>query len=196
MKIILASSSKYRKSLLQSLKIPFETISPKINEELSNEISLNANSKQIAQQKALKIADSEKSAIIIGSDQICALENKRLRKPGNYQKAFEQLSQCKAKQVTFYTGICVYNSDTKEILVDSDVTKVNFRNYEDFEIKNYLIKDEPYDCAGSFKMESLGTSLFDSVITTDPTALIGLPMIKLNTMLRQLGMNPLGDRIE
>ncbi len=183
--IILASSSPYRKELLSRILDDFEALSPDIDETPfpdEEPIELVA---RLAQQKALAIAVNHPNALVIGSDQVCVLNNQILGKPGTMDKAIEQLKACSAQTVTFYTSLCV--TSTHEAAQNTTVvaTKVQFRQLSDKEIINYLEKEQPLDCAGSFKCEGLGIVLFEAIESKDPTALIGLPLIALATKLRE-----------
>ncbi|WP_187287335.1 Maf family protein [Kangiella koreensis] len=186
--IILASSSPYRKELLSRILENFEAISPDIDETPfpdEEPIELVA---RLAQQKALAIAVSHPEALVIGSDQVCVLNNQILGKPGTMDKAIEQLKACSGQTVTFYTSLCVTNANETAQNTTVVATKVRFRQLSDKEIISYLEKEQPFDCAGSFKCEGLGIVLFEAIESKDPTALIGLPLIALATKLRELGV--------
>ena len=185
MEIILASSSKYRQALLKRLNIDFTCHAPNIDESLDNALSLKNNVLSISKKKAQTISTLHPKALIIASDQLCSIENEVLGKPGDFDKAFEQLKKATSNKVIFYTGLVVYNPNTSQFTSHCDKTIVVFRNLSEQEITGYLLTEKPYECAGSFKVESLGVSLFKEVINTDPTALIGLPLIKLCEILRQ-----------
>ena len=196
MTLILASSSKYRKELLSRWGLNFTTYSPDIIENIDSNLSSKNNAIELSKLKVEEVLKTINSSIVIGSDQICGVSGKILGKPGNFETAFEQLKLCKKQIVKFFTGLCVFDPKQNKFYNHCDVTEVHFRNLQDFEIKNYLLLEEPYNCAGSFKVESMGSLLFDKVISNDPSALIGLPMIKLAQFLRQCGINPLGEKIE
>lgn len=183
-KIILASSSPYRKALLQRFGLKFEANSPDIDEtrlagETAEKLVL-----RLAEAKARKLALAEPDALIIGSDQVARLGKRLLSKPGNRENAVRQLQMCRDKAVTFLTSLCVINSRNQVCLTDLVRYKVYFRDYTDAEIERYLDMEQPYDCAGSFKSEQLGISLMRKMQGDDPTALIGLPLIKLAEILR------------
>ena len=186
--IILASSSPYRKELLSRIRDDFEALSPDIDETPfpdEEPIELVA---RLAQQKALAIAVNHPNALVIGSDQVCVLNNQILGKPGTMDKAIEQLKACSGHTVTFYTSLCVTNAQETAQNTTVVATKVQFRQLSDKEIINYLEKEQPFDCAGSFKCEGLGIVLFEAIESKDPTALIGLPLIALATKLREFGV--------
>lgn len=185
MDVVLASSSKYRRQLLQRLNIKFSCHSPDIDESINKALSLKENVLELANKKALTVSARFPKALIIASDQLCAINNTIIGKPKTFENAFKQLKQASGNAVIFYTGLHVYNPETNQHQQHCDETTVVFRNLKDQEIKHYLTHEQPYDCAGSFKAESLGISLFKKITNQDPTALIGLPLIKLCEMLRQ-----------
>lgn len=187
-RIILASSSSYRKELLSRILDDFEALSPDIDETPfpdEEPIELVA---RLAQQKALAVAVNQPDALVIGSDQVCVLNNQILGKPGTMDKAIEQLKACSGHTVTFYTSLCVTNAHETAQNTTVVATKVQFRQLSDTEITNYLEKEQPFDCAGSFKCEGLGIVLFEAIESKDPTALIGLPLIALATLLIEFGV--------
>jgi len=187
--IILGSSSPYRKALLQQLQIPFSCCSPDIDETRQENETAQQLVVRLAEQKALKVSQQHPQAIIIGSDQVACLNGEIITKPGNFQTAFSQLKKASGKQLNFYTGLCVLNGKSDSLQTDIITTQVIFRNLSNAQITAYLKKDHPFDCAGSFKMESLGIALFERIITDDSTALVGLPLIKLTTMLTYEGID-------
>lgn len=187
-RIILASSSPYRKELLIRILDDFEALSPDIDETPfpdEEPIELVA---RLAQQKALAVAVNHPDALVIGSDQVCVLNNQILGKPGTMDKAIEQLKTCSGQTVTFYTSLCVTNANQTAQNTTVVATKVQFRQLSEKEIINYLEKEQPLNCAGSFKCEGLGIVLFEAIESKDPTALIGLPLIALSTNLREFGV--------
>jgi len=189
MKLVLASSSPFRKALLDKLHLKFETDSPDIDETpLVNE-SIEAMVKRLSEGKARALANKHPDSLIIGSDQSAALNGKVLHKPGNYEVAFEQLKAASGQTITFYTGLCLLNSGTGKVETICEPFIVKFRDLTNSEIENYLKKEEPYNCAGSFKSEALGISLFESMQGTDPNTLIGLPLIQLCRMLKENGLS-------
>ncbi len=188
MKLVLASSSPFRKALLDKLNLPFETDSPDIDETpLANE-PVESMVKRLSTAKAEALAAQHPDSLIIGSDQSAALNGNILHKPGSFEVAFEQLSAASGQTITFYTGLCLYNSATKQSTTLCEPFVVKFRELTNREIEHYLKAEEPYNCAGSFKSEALGISLFESMRGDDPNSLIGLPLIKLCEMLKQNGM--------
>ena len=188
-KIILASSSPYRKELLKRLDITFTTVSPEINERYFQDELISDYVLRLAKTKAESIVSKNDTSLIIAADQALQCDKKILGKPGNYNKAKEQLLFMSNRSLTFYTGLCLINTETKIIEEDVVSFRVDFRKLTESEIKNYLVKEKPYDCAGSFKSEKLGISLLKKMNGDDPTALIGLPLIRLCKMLRNQGVN-------
>ncbi len=187
-KVILGSSSIYRKELLQRLQIPFETTSPQINETpLSNE-SPEETAARLAEAKARAVAKIYPQALIIGSDQVAALGDFHLGKPLNHTNATEQLRRIRGKEVVFYTALCLLNSFTDRLQMRVIPYHVKFRQFSDQQIENYLLKEQPYHCAGSAKSEGLGIALIEQMTGDDPNGLIGLPLIALVDMLAQEGM--------
>jgi MAF protein len=182
-KLLLASSSIYRKALLEKLGLPFETASPSIDEsprayEMPPELAM-----RLARAKAGALSQAFPGYLIIGSDQVAILADRQLTKPGNRENAIRQLRAASGQAVTFYTGICVLDSATTEAKTDLDRTIVHFRRLTDAQIEHYVDRDRPFDCAGGFKSESLGIALFDRIEGEDPNALIGLPIIRLVRLL-------------
>jgi len=187
MKLVLASSSPFRKALLEKLHLQFETDSPDIDETpLVNE-SIESMVKRLSESKARALIETHPDSLIIGSDQSATLNGHVLDKPGNYDVAFEQLKAASCQSITFYTGLCLLNSRTGKAQTVCEPFIVKFRDLTDNEIENYLKTEEPYNCAGSFKSEALGISLFESMQGTDPNTLIGLPLIQLCRMLKENG---------
>ena len=187
-KIILASSSPYRKELLKRLDIIFTTVSPEINERYFQDELISDYVLRLAKTKAESIVPKNNNSLIIAADQALQCDKKILGKPGNYNKAKEQLIFMSNRSLTFYTGLCLINTETKIIEEDVVSFRVDFRKLTESEIENYLVKEKPYDCVGSFKSEKLGISLLKKMNGDDPTALIGLPLIRLCKMLRNQGV--------
>lgn len=186
---ILASSSPYRKKLLQRLGIAFSSESPDIDEsQLVNESEYELV-ERLSIEKARVVASKKPDAWVIGSDQVATFEQKILGKPGNYQNAFEQLSSFSGKQVKFITGVCLFHLQKEICCYRFSETIVYFNNLNENTITQYLKRDTPYDCAGSFKVESLGVSLFEKVLSDDPTALEGLPLISLCQLFASSGID-------
>ncbi|MFT5082252.1 MAG: septum formation protein [Lentisphaeria bacterium] len=190
--IILASSSNYRKQQLQQLNLQFSCERPDIDESpLANE-EMQATAIRLASQKAHAVAAKHRDEqIIIGADQTAELHGSILGKPHSIENAIAQLEQCSGQEVIFYSGICVLNSVTNLCLKTTVTTVVKFRSLSKQQIRHYIDRDSPLDCAGSFKCEGLGIALFESIESRDPTALIGLPLITLTDMLLQMGVDPL-----
>jgi len=188
MKLVLASSSPFRKALLDKLHLQFETDSPNIDETPLNSESIESMVMRLSEGKAKALSSKYPDALIIGSDQSAALKGKVLHKPGSYEVAFEQLKAASGQTITFYTGLCLFNSKSGHSETICEPFIVKFRELTDVEIENYLKREEPYNCAGSFKSEALGISLFESMRGDDPNTLIGLPLIQLCRMLKENGM--------
>lgn len=187
--IILASSSKYRKELLSRILNDFECISPDIDETPFPNEEPMALVKRLAKEKALEVANDYPEAIVIGSDQICVLEGDILGKPGSKENAIKQLTACSGKTVFFYTSLCVTKGTDEPKEISVVTTKVIFKELTQRQIQNYIERENPIDCAGSFKCEGLGIVLFEAIESNDPTALIGLPLIQVNQRLEKLGFN-------
>ena len=184
-KLILASTSVYRRELLERLRIPFEIISPKVDEApLPGESTLNL-ALRLAKAKAAIVAKDHPDAWVIGSDQVADLCGAALGKPGNFERAMAQLQLMRGATVTFHTALCLMHGETETTL--SIPTEVTFRKLSDEILEAYLHAEEPYDCAGSAKSEGLGISLLETIESDDPTALIGLPLIALSGLLRDAG---------
>lgn len=190
--LILASGSRYRKELLGSFTPEFTCISPDIDERRLPGESPRALASRLASQKAAKIAKMHPEATVIGSDQVASLNGIPLQKPGNYEKAVEQLTLSSGKTVYFHTCVCLISPLLKDARCHTDLTKVHFRILTADEIEAYVAADQPFDCAGSFRSEGLGAGLFASVDNSDPTALIGLPMHWLTRQLEELGYRAAG----
>ncbi|MBE1275785.1 Maf family protein [Enterovibrio baiacu] len=190
--VVLGSGSKYRQMVLEKLGIPFLTHSPDIDEtpyEQEDPVDLV---KRLSESKAKACAIDHPNALIIGSDQICVIDGKILGKPHTEERAFEQLKAASGKHITFYTGLSLYNSATGNVQTDVEPFHVHFRTLTEPEIRNYVRRELPLDCAGSFKCEGLGIALFEKLDGRDPNTLIGLPLIRLREMLEQEGVNVLG----
>lgn len=190
--LVLASTSPYRRRLLKQLGIPFLTAAPQCREEIQPGIAPELLVKHLAMQKAQSLADRYEDALIIGSDQVFVdSRNRVLGKPGSTQKAFEQLKSMSGRSHTFFTGLCLLDSATGESQVDYSTFSVTLRKLSDDEIRSYVRREDPVDCAGSFKIEGLGIALMETMRGEDYTGLIGLPLIKLCGMLREAGIEPL-----
>jgi len=190
--LLLASSSPYRRELLQRLGLPFTCASPNIDESIQPRETAEALAIRLAAQKARALAPSHPGHWIIGSDQVaCLPDGSILNKPGNHEQAVRQLTRSSGQRVSFLTGLALMDTDTGAIQTHCEPFQVQFRTLETMEIETYLQREQPYDCAGSFKMEGLGIALFESLEGRDPNSLVGLPLIALTDMLRAWGMNPL-----
>ncbi|WP_263079971.1 Maf-like protein [Endozoicomonas sp. Mp262] len=191
MKLVLASSSKYRQQLLKKLGLPFQCHSPNIDETPKPEESARVLSTRLAREKAFAIARLYPEHLIIASDQSAQLGNTLLGKPGNKERAIKQLTRCSGNKVTFYTALVLLNSKSQQCHTECIPFHVHFKTLTQEQISGYVEKDNPVDCAGSFKCEGLGIALFEKLEGDDPNTLIGLPLITLNTMLAKEGIDPL-----
>ena len=187
--LILASSSEFRRQLLQKLLIPFNSISPKIDETALDGEKPHQTALRLAQEKAKKIGAEYPHALVIGCDQVATLDGEQLGKPGNHHNATLQLQKMRGREVTFHSALCLYNAETNHMQAEVVPYLVRFRQLTDEQIDNYLTKEQPYQCAGSAKSEGLGIALMERMIGEDPNALIGLPLIKLITMLQNEGVS-------
>lgn len=184
--LILGSSSKYRKALLSRLNLPFDCVSPDIDETMQSGESARDLVARLAREKATAVAEISPEAVVIGSDQVCVNGDDILGKPHTKEAAFAQLSAASGKTVSFLTSLCVRDTDGSTHEAVSEVV-VQFRALQPDEITRYIDADNPLDCAGSFKSEALGVTLFEKVETNDLTALEGLPLIKTAAFLRRCG---------
>lgn len=181
--LVLASTSPFRRELLQRLGVAFKTMSPDIDESpLANE-SPEQLVQRLSEGKARKCGETLQHSLVIGSDQVAVCNGKILGKPGNHLNACAQLAHLSGNRVSFLTGICLFNTNTDICRTDLEVYHVTFRKLTAEQIDRYLESERPYNCAGSFKSEALGISLFEKMEGNDPTALIGLPLIKLTGWL-------------
>ena len=187
--LILASSSEFRRQLLQKLLIPFNSISPKIDETALDGEKPHQTALRLAQEKAQKIGAEYPHALVIGCDQVATLDGEQLGKPLNHQNATKQLQTMRGREVKFHSALCLYNAATGNMQAEVVPYLVRFRQLTEEQIENYLTKEQPYQCAGSAKSEGLGIALMERMIGEDPSALIGLPLIKLITMLQNEGVN-------
>lgn len=191
MRLVLASTSPFRKELLQRLQLDFDTVSPDVDETPIAGESIDAMVMRLAEAKARAAACRCPDSLIIGSDQSAELNGQPLSKPGGFDKAREQLRAASGQRIVFHTGLCLYNSASGHAQVASVPYTVVFKTLDDARIERYLEREQPYNCAGSFKSEGLGIALFDKFEGDDPNALIGLPLIKLIEMLANEGVSPL-----
>ncbi len=191
MKLVLASTSRYRRELLSRLHIPFDVIAPDVDETPLPGESPSETALRLSVLKAQAVAAQFTDALIIGSDQVLMLGNEQLGKPGNYENAFAQLKKMSGKAMVFHTALTLLNSRTGHAQTRDVPTVVHIRKLSDAQIEAYLKKEEPYDCAGSAKSESLGIALMERMDSPDPTALIGLPLMALTEMLMNEGVDVL-----
>ncbi|HYP68485.1 MAG TPA: Maf family nucleotide pyrophosphatase [Thiobacillaceae bacterium] len=191
MKLILASTSRYRRELLSRLHLPFEVVAPDVEENPLPGESPSQTALRLSVLKAQAAAEHFPDALIIGSDQVLMLDAEQLGKPGNYEKAFEQLKRMQGKAMVFHTALTLLNSRTGRTQTRDVPTVVHIRRLTDAQIDAYLKKEQPYDCAGSARSESLGIALMERMDSPDPTALVGLPLIALTEMLLNEGVDVL-----
>ena len=185
--IVLASASQYRRDLLDRFLDDYQAVSPDIDESNPDGLSPKKLARRLARQKAETVSRTARNSLIIGADQLAVLDGQVLGKPGDHQKAVEQLMAASGQTVTFRTAVCILDPVGRTRYEHVDKTTVRFRQFDRRLAETYLRHDEPYDCAGSFKIEGAGFVLFESVRTDDPTALIGLPMIWVSDVLLELG---------
>ncbi len=186
--LVLASTSPFRKELLQRLGIPFATLSPEVDETRRDGETVEAQVRRLAEAKARAAETQYPDALIIGSDQVAVCENDVLGKPGNHENACRQLARLAGHRVSFLTGLCLFDTLTGKARVDLVPYHAVFRPLTEQQIERYLQTEQPYNCAGSFKSEGLGISLFESMEGEDPNALIGLPLIRLVSWLNEAGV--------
>lgn len=186
--LILASSSPYRRALLDRLQLPYQAVSPDIDETRLPHETPTAYVRRLSQEKAAAVAVSHPGALVIGSDQAAVLNGQILGKPGNHERALEQLRRAAGQHVDFLTGLCLLNAASGRAQTEVVPTRVHFRSLDDAAIERYLQREQPYDCAGSFRSEALGITLFERIEGDDPTALIGLPLICLVGLLQAEGV--------
>lgn len=189
--LVLASSSVYRRQLLSKLGLPFECATPAVDESRQPGESPELLAGRLAESKARALAALFPAHLIIGSDQVACVDGRLLGKPGGRAGAIEQLQRAQGKPVRFYTGLYVFNSSEQRGLAGMDVTTVHFRPLHAHQIEAYVDREQPFDCAGGFKSESLGIALFERIDGDDPNALVGLPLIRLVSLLEQFGVEVL-----
>ena len=190
--LILGSTSRYRRELLERLKLPFEVHAPQVDETPRAGEPPENLARRLALAKARAVAARYPQAVVIGSDQVADLEGEPLGKPGTHERAVEQLRRMRGRTVIFQTALSVVCLARGFEMSDLAAVKVRFRALSDAEIDTYLRREEPYDCAGSAKSEGLGIALLESIENDDPTALVGLPLIRTARMLRAAGLPVLG----
>lgn len=190
--LILGSTSRYRREMLARLRLPFETASPEVDETPQPDEAPAALARRLALAKAQAVARRFPHALVIGSDQVADLDGQSLGKPGTHERAVEQLRAMSGRTVIFQTALAVVCAESGFAAQDQAAVKVRFRTLSEAEIEAYLRAETPYDVAGSAKSEGLGISLLDAIESDDPTALVGLPLIRTANLLRQGGLDVLG----
>lgn len=192
-RIVLASTSSYRRELLQRLRLRFDVQAPDVDEAPLSGEAPRATALRLAQCKAMSVHKHCPDAIVIGSDQVAELDGAPIGKPLTHERAIEQLEQMQGRRVAFHTALAVIGPDREHCQCESVLTTVQFRRLPRDALLHYLAADRPYDCAGSARIESLGIALVEHVESSDPTALIGLPLIRLTTMLSAAGISVLAS---
>ena len=186
--LVLGSTSRYRRELLTRLGLPFECVAPDVDETPQPGEAPQSLALRLAQAKALDVFGRHPGCVVIGSDQVADLHGQPLGKPGTHERAVAQLQAMRGQTVLFHTALAVCAPGWAQPLVDCAVVEVHFRPLSDAEIERYLLAETPYDCAGSAKSEGLGIALLERIVNDDPTALVGLPLIRTARMLRQAGL--------
>ena len=187
-RLVLGSTSRYRRELMQRLCIPFDVAAPDVDETPQDHESPHDLACRLALAKARAVAALHPDAVVIGSDQVADLDGEPLGKPGTHERAVAQLQRMRGQTVVFQTAVAVVCQNTGFAQTDLAAVRVVFRNLSDAEIETYLRTEQPYDCAGSAKSEGLGIALLESINNDDPTALVGLPLIRTCRMLRAAGL--------
>jgi septum formation protein len=187
-RLILASSSAYRRELLSRLQLPFNVDVPAIDESPLPGESPSATALRLAREKAAAVALRHPDALVIGSDQVATLDDEQIGKPGNHANALTQLQKMRGREVIFHTALCLWDGRNGTHQLKDIQTVVKFRDLADAELDAYLRIEQPYDCAGSAKNEALGIAILERIDSNDPTALTGLPLIALTDMLRAAGV--------
>ena len=190
--LVLASTSLYRRQLLGRLSFAFDCAPPGVDESSLAGESAAATARRLAEAKARAVAPTYPGALVIGSDQVAELDGERLAKPGSHDNALKQLRMASGHAVVFHTAVCLYDARLNLARVRLVPSTVNYRRLHEAQIETYLRHEQPYDCAGSAKVEGLGIALIERVETDDPTSLIGLPLIALTELLAEAGMPVLG----
>ena len=189
--LILGSTSRYRRELLERLRLPFEVHAPEVDETPLIGESPATLAQRLALAKAQAVAAAHPTAIVIGSDQVADLDGVPIGKPGTHERAVEQLRAMRGRSIVFQTAVAVVRRDTGYVGTALAAVTVRFRELNDAEIEHYLRTEQPYDCAGSAKCETLGIALLEAIDSDDPTALVGLPLIRTSALLRAAGIDPL-----
>ena len=195
-RLILASSSAYRRELLSRLRLPFEAIAPEVDERALPGEAPQDTALRLARAKAAAVAALAPGALVIGSDQVATLDGRQIGKPGDHARALEQLRTMRGRQVVFHTALCLWDDRARDpgarAQLENVQAFVTFRDLPDAELDAYLRIEQPYDCAGSAKNEGLGIAILERIESSDPTALTGLPLIALTGMLRRAGIHFFG----
>lgn len=191
LRLVLASSSTYRQALLRRLGLPFRCVAPDIDERPRSGEDPRTTVTRLAESKARRVAEQANDALVIGSDQLATLDGRVMGKPGGRQANITQLKAASGRWVEFLTGVCLLNAATGSRQVEAVEFRVQFRPLSDPQIENYVDRERPFDCAGGFKSEGLGISLFARMQGDDPTSLVGLPLISLRMMLENEGIDVL-----
>lgn len=193
MKLILASSSIHRARLLDLLELPYTTCSPEVDETPLPGEAAAILAARLSEAKARAVAADMGDALVIGSDQTAAVDGEFLTKPATEANAVRQLRGLRGRRVTFHTGLCLYNTTQERIQVGVETSTVTFRDLEDPEIEDYVRREQPLDCVGAFRSEGLGIALFSALDVGDPSALVGLPLVRLVEFLGNEGVRVLGQ---
>ncbi|MFM0396366.1 Maf-like protein [Paraburkholderia phytofirmans] len=194
-RLILASSSPYRRELLERLRVPFDVVAPAIDETPLAGETPEATALRLAQAKARAVAGglvAGEAALVIGSDQVATYDGLQIGKPGTHEKALAQLRAMRGREVLFHSALCLFDSRSGNVQAVDVITRVHFRDLPDATLEAYLLTETPYDVAGSAKSEGLGIALLEAIHSDDPTALVGLPLIALSRMLLAVGYPLLG----
>ncbi|HEX7909722.1 MAG TPA: Maf-like protein [Paraburkholderia sp.] len=194
-RLILASSSPYRRELLERLRLPFDVVVPAIDETPLSGETPEATALRLAEAKARAVAGglgAGEAALVIGSDQVATYDGLQIGKPGTHEKALAQLQAMRGREVLFHSALCLFDSRSATAQAADIITRVRFRNLPDAALNAYLLAETPYDVAGSAKSEGLGVALLEAIHSDDPTALVGLPLIALSSMLLAAGYPLLG----
>ncbi len=189
--LLLASTSRYRRELLERLRLPFQAMAPQVDESARPGETPLATCQRLAFAKAMAIAQGHPDAVVIGSDQVADFQGQALSKPGSHEAAVAQLQAMRGQAVVFHTALCVLRLSSGFEHHDKASVRTVFRQLSDAHIERYLRLEKPYDCAGSAKSEGLGIVLMESIDSDDPTALVGLPLIRCARALRLAGLDPL-----
>ena len=189
--IVLASTSRYRREQLTRLGVAFEVAAPGVDETPRPGETPRATALRLAEAKARAVADGRRDALVIGSDQVAECDGEPVGKPGTHERALAQLARLSGRTVVFHTGVALVNAATGRARVECVDVASTYRTLSDSAIERYLLREQPYDCAGSVRSEGLGIALFERIVSDDPSALVGLPLISVARMLRDEGVDVL-----